>query len=162
MPTCQKPAETDILTVVRTAGSRPGWRTMAGSGRRNADDRLALELAAGRTVADAAKAAGVSQRTAYRRLDDAGYRQRISTLRSAMVDRATGRLADRSTDAVETLGVLLAAESEWSGSARPDRSWILGTKLRESTEIEERLAALEQRAKERTHKELHENGYGKR
>ena len=45
---------------------------MAGRGRCNADDRLALELAAGREVAEAAKQAGIGERTAYRRLADAG------------------------------------------------------------------------------------------
>jgi hypothetical protein len=40
---------------------------MAGGGRRNADEALALALAGGQTLRDAAAAAGVAERTATRR-----------------------------------------------------------------------------------------------
>ena len=40
---------------------------MADRGRRNADDALALGLAVGKTLRDAAAAAGMAERTAARR-----------------------------------------------------------------------------------------------
>lgn len=45
---------------------------VAGRGRHSADDALAAELAAGKTVRDAATAAGVAERTAFRRLGEQG------------------------------------------------------------------------------------------
>jgi hypothetical protein len=41
---------------------------MAGSGRKNADAALLAALAGGATVQEAASSAGISERTAYRRL----------------------------------------------------------------------------------------------
>jgi flagellar motility protein MotE (MotC chaperone) len=79
-----------------------------------------------------------------------------------MVTRAVGRLADQSAKAVDTLVGLLGAESESARLGAARSILELGTKLRESTEIEERLAALEQKAKERAHKEKQGNGFGKR
>lgn len=119
---------------------------MAASGRRNADDRLALLLAAGKTVADAAETAGVSQRTAFRRLDDAEFRAGVTTLRGEMIGRAVGRLADASTKAVETLTALLTSDSATVRLGAARSILELGTKLREATEIEERLTALEEKA----------------
>jgi hypothetical protein len=116
---------------------------VAGSGRRTADDRLALQLAAGQTVAEAAQSARISERTVYRRLEDSLFRRRVSTLRGEMVARATGRLADESSKAVATLAALLSAESESVRLGAARSILELGTKLREATEIEQRLAALE-------------------
>jgi hypothetical protein len=59
---------------------------------RDADDRLALELAAGATVRDAAGAAGVGERTAHRRLADPAFKARVATAREDMFAAATGRL----------------------------------------------------------------------
>jgi len=119
---------------------------MAGRGRKSADDRLAVELAAGKTVADAAEAAGLSERTAYRRLDDAAFRGRMTTLRGEMIGRAVGRLADASTKAVETLTALLTTDSATVRLGAARSILELGTRLREAVEIEERLSSLEQKA----------------
>jgi len=123
---------------------------VAGSGRRKANDRLALQLAAGRTVVEAALSAGISERTAYRRLEDSIFRRRVSTLRGEMVGRATGRLADESSKAVATLAALLSAESESVRLGAARSILELGTKLREATEIEQRLTALEDNSDKRT------------
>jgi len=116
---------------------------MADNDRENVDDRLALELAAGRTVAEAAQAAGFSERTAYRRLEDPGFRRHISAIRGEMVSRATGRLADVSAKAVETLSALLSAESETVRLGAARSILELGTKLREANELERRITELE-------------------
>src|SRR5439155_27032500 len=49
-------------------GQRRRWQLMAGSGRKNADEALALALAAGVSVQEAARQAGLSDRAAARRL----------------------------------------------------------------------------------------------
>jgi len=61
---------------------------VAHRGRQNADDLLAAELAAGKTVRDAATAAGVAERTAHRRRTDADFKARIIGLRAALVYEA--------------------------------------------------------------------------
>ena len=66
---------------------------MAHRGRQNADETLAVALAAGQTVRDAARTAGVAERTAHRRWADPEFRRRVDELRGQMVDRAIGRLA---------------------------------------------------------------------
>jgi hypothetical protein len=60
---------------------------MADFGRRK-DDALLLTLASGRSVRAAARAAGIGERTATRRMADRAFRRRVSELRADMVERA--------------------------------------------------------------------------
>jgi type VI secretion system secreted protein VgrG len=50
---------------------------MAGNGRRNADEALALALTGGKTLREAAAVAGVAERTATSRWADEGFRRRV-------------------------------------------------------------------------------------
>jgi hypothetical protein len=118
---------------------------VAHRGRRNADEALALALATGQTLRAAAEATGVGERTATRRVAEPGFRRRVGELRAEMTSRALGRMADGMADAADVLRQLLNAESE-SVRLGAARSLLeLGVKLRESVELEERLAALEGR-----------------
>lgn len=121
---------------------------MAGSGRKKADEVLSLALARGDTVAAASEAASIGERTAYRRLADPEFRRHVVELRAGMVERALGKLADAATEAVDTLRTLLSSgtDSTRLGAARSILE--LGTKLRESVELEQRLAMLETRLDE--------------
>jgi hypothetical protein len=114
---------------------------MAENGRRKGDEALLLALAAGRTVRDAAAAAGIGERTATRRMANPEFRRQVTELRADMVQRALGKLADAATEAVNTLRGLLAGESESVklGAARS----IL--ELKEAVELELRITALEQK-----------------
>jgi hypothetical protein len=106
---------------------------------------LALAVAAGQTLRDAAPAAGVSERTAARRWADATFRHRVNELRADMVQRSMGRMAESMTEAAGVLRQLLGAESE-SVRLGAARSLLeLGVKLRESVELEQRLLAIERR-----------------
>jgi hypothetical protein len=116
---------------------------MAAGGRKNADDALALRLAAGETLATATAGARVSERTAARRLADPIFRRRVAELRAEMVSRALGTMADGMADAAATLRKLLNAESESVRLGACRALLELGVKLRESVALEERLAALE-------------------
>jgi hypothetical protein len=107
------------------------------------DFDLIVALASGATVEDAARAGGVSRATVYRRLEDADFKRQIADARSEMLARAVGTLADASTAAAATLRALLEADSE-SVRLGASRSILeLGTKLRESEELAQRIAALE-------------------
>ena len=109
-------------------------------------DRLALALAEGDTVQAAADKAGIGRTTAYRRLADPAFRQRIQTLRGEMVGQALGRMAAGMSDAAGTLRKLLKAKGESVRLGACRTMLELGVKLREAVEFEERLAALERKA----------------
>lgn len=85
---------------------------MAGTGRHSADVVLIAALAAGQTTRAAAKLAGVSERTATRRLADASFRAAVVEARTALLRQAVGVLAAHATNAAEGLERLLHAESE--------------------------------------------------
>jgi hypothetical protein len=121
---------------------------MAENGKEaRADALLLTALAAGATVRDAARRAGVSERTAHRRLADPAFRQRVTEARAGMVERALGQLADGSSEAVGTLRKLLKAKADPVKLSAARTILEMGNKLRESVELTQGIAALEQRLK---------------
>ena len=118
---------------------------MAHRGRQSADESLAVALAAGQTLRDAAASAGIAERTAARRWADADFRRKVSDLRGGMVSRCLGKMADGMADAAGTLRTLLTSESD-SVRLGAARSLLeLGVKLRESVALEERITEIENR-----------------
>jgi hypothetical protein len=114
-------------------------------GRRGADDRLLQILACGATVAAAAAQAGVSEATAYRRLAEPGFRRRLQALRADMVQRTAGTLTAAANEAVRTLLELLKGAAPPAARLGAARAVLeLGMKVRETAELEQRLAALEE------------------
>ncbi len=116
---------------------------MAHRGRRNADEALALALATGHTLRAAAEATGIGERTATRRAADPAFRRRVGELRSEMVTRALGKMADGMGDAAGKLRELLTAESESVRLGAARALLELGTKLRESVELADKIDELE-------------------
>src|SRR5579871_301090 len=80
---------------------------MSRSGRRNRDHQLLMALACGVTVENAARQAGISPATAYRRLAEPAFQQRLQQLRGDMVSRTAGTLTAAASEAVRTLLELL-------------------------------------------------------
>ena len=80
---------------------------MAARGRSNADALLIVALAQGKTVAEAAQAAGVAERTVYHRLEDQEFRIEIARAQQAIVGRALGSLAEGMAEGAQTLRRLL-------------------------------------------------------
>jgi hypothetical protein len=120
---------------------------MAGNGRKNAD-ALALALAAGESVTEAAVKAGMAERTAYRRLKDPAFRQSIQALRAEMIGQALGRMAASMTEAVDSLRVCLKSSTA-SVRLGASRSLLaFGIKLQENIEIEGRMTELETNLKQ--------------
>jgi hypothetical protein len=111
--------------------------------RKNADEALLRGLACGATVDSAARAAGISARTAHRRLKQEGFLKRLRDMRAEMVQRTAGMLTGSGLEAGKTL-VSLLDPTVRHGAARTILE--LGLKLRENAELEERIAALEARA----------------
>jgi hypothetical protein len=118
---------------------------MAGNGRRNADEALAVAIASGRTLRDAAAGAGVSERTARRRHEDTAFRARVVELRGAMLQQSLGRMAGGMAEAADVLRGLLKADSESVRLGACRAMLELGVKLRETVDHAERLQALEAR-----------------
>jgi hypothetical protein len=102
-------------------------------------------LAAGGSVGPAAAAAGVSERTAYRRLADPGFRQRLAALRDELISAALGELTNSASDAVATLRRLLQAGDERVRLAAARAILEQTLRLREAVSVEQRLSALERR-----------------
>lgn len=118
---------------------------MADFGRKNTT--LITALAGGATVRAAANAAGLSERTVYRRLESEPFREEVASARIEMIARATSLLAGSACKAAATLRKLLTAESE-TVRRLAAVSIIDGLcKLRSSDEFEERLQRLEEALK---------------
>jgi hypothetical protein len=122
---------------------------MAARGRSQADDLLAAELAAGATVAQAAAAAKVSERTTYRRLADPGFARKVSQVRNRMLGQAVGRLASNGSLAALVLATMAtSAKNEASRVAAAKGLLEFMFKGIEVVDHEERLAALEAAARD--------------
>ena len=117
---------------------------MAHRGRSNADDVLAAALAAGKSHREAAAAAGVSEKTTYRRLQDPAFRARVAELRSAMTAKALGRLTDGMTAASDALNKLVSHRDPNVRHKAATKVIELALKVRDQAELEERLARVEQ------------------
>ena len=116
---------------------------MASSGRKSNDELLAAELAAGKTVKDAADAVHVSERTATRRMADPDFRERVSLLRGEMIGRAAGRLADGMGEAAGVLRALLTDADANIRFRAAGKLIELGVKVVELSELEQRVVELE-------------------
>src|SRR5262249_20073127 len=120
-----------------------GVKVQESTGWTAKQERLALLLAEGKTVKNAALQIEVGERTAFSWLSNCRYQGYISDLRGRMLDAALGRLADAATRAVDTLVALLDEES-----ANVRLRAALGIldsmgRLREHVEFERRIVALE-------------------
>src|SRR3954453_12164873 len=106
---------------------------------------LVVALAAGATKPEAAKRSGVAVRTVYRRLEDAEFRSAVRRERDALVQNALGRLTDASADAADVLRSIAVDGDAPAGArvAAARATLELGTRLRESVELSERIDAIE-------------------
>jgi hypothetical protein len=100
-------------------------------------------LAQGHTTGQAAKVGGISTRTVLRWLDQPDFRQEVADTRTELLQLAVGRLAAVSTAAVDTLVDCLDSERDM---ARVQAAKVLldaTLALRESLDLEQRIAAIE-------------------
>jgi len=106
---------------------------------------LLTALACGATAEVAAQKVGVSRATVNRRLQDPAFRSRLQEIRSDMVKRTAGMLTAAAGEAVKTLLELqknTVSPATRLGAARSILE--IGIKVRESADLEARLAALEE------------------
>ena len=112
--------------------------------RKTTEGPLLLALAGGATVAEAARQAGVSEPTVYRRLRDTAFARHLAEARGAVIRQAVGRLARDCSTAADTLADLLTADSETVRLGAARSILELTIKIRDHEDIESRIAALEQ------------------
>ncbi len=107
------------------------------------ETRLVFALAAGACATVAARKAGCSRRTVFRRLKDPEFLRAVGARRGQILSRATCRLARTSTQAVDTLQKLL--DDGNPGVRRMAAKSLLDSlaRLSDLAEVEERLAELE-------------------
>jgi hypothetical protein len=119
---------------------------MAREQRKKADQPLLLALACGASVESAARQCRLSERTVYRRLADASFRRELAKMRAEMVQRSAGMLTAAALESVKTLITLQGTTSPPGirlGAAKAVLE--IGVKIRESADLEERVAELEER-----------------
>jgi hypothetical protein len=108
-------------------------------------ENAALCLARGGTYPEAAQSAGVAERTIKSWLDYAHFRQRVSELRGRLTEQALGELVSNMASACDTLAFLCRRAKSQAVRLSAARSILeLGSRLRESVELEARLSALEE------------------
>src|SRR5262245_52086420 len=106
---------------------------------------LALALACGATVEVAARQAGLSLRTAYRRLAEPAFRRQVQQVRADMVQRSAGALTAAATESIKTLLALQAASIPPATRLGAARAVLeIGIRLREVADLESRITALEE------------------
>jgi hypothetical protein len=120
---------------------------MPHKGRKNADQLLLMALACGATAEAAARSAGVSQPTVYRRLKDQEFCKKLEQTKSEMVQRTAGMLTASGMESVKTLMELQKPAAPPAVRLGAARSVLeIGMKVREREDLEKRLIALEQQA----------------
>ena len=120
---------------------------MARKRNKSSEQALLMALAIGATVENAARKAGVTERTAYRHLADPAFHARVDQARRENMARTAGMLSGAALGSVKTL-VDLAQDVSVPASVRRGAArdvLDLAVKYRETAETEQRLAALEAR-----------------
>jgi len=112
--------------------------------RRRSDEKLLLALACGASVESAARSAGVSPRTAHRRLKDPEFQRQLRKLKREMMERASSILTAGTLEAAKSFLAFQDPSTSQTvrlGAARSIFQYSL--KMQERLDFEERIAALE-------------------
>ena len=117
---------------------------MAQNGTVGDDLTLALALASGASVPDAARQAGMAVRTVYRWLARPEFRHRVARIQQSITRRAVGRISDGMSEAADALRELLKCEDHAVRLRAARALFEVGTRLRDTVELEARLVDLEQ------------------
>ena len=111
------------------------------------DEKILSALIAHKTIGEAARVAGVSERTIYSRLADDDFRAEYEARQKCTLDNACKALQSALTDAVDVLKAIMNDTDTSPGSRITAARSVLeyGVKLTELTDLAARVAALEAR-----------------
>jgi hypothetical protein len=119
---------------------------MSGTRRKRGEEVLLTALACGATVEGAADKAGLSVRTVYRRLADPNFQVRLRQERAEWARRTAGLLTAASPGSVRTLVELQGLSAPAATRLGAARAVLgMGLKLREESDLADRVAQLERR-----------------
>lgn len=97
-----------------------------------------------RTTRDAAKTAGVNEKTLYTWLNEPNFRAALRSAEKDILDDVTRRLSAGQSLALDTLEKLVKSARHESTKLRASVAWLeMSLKFRDMQDIEERLTALE-------------------
>ena len=125
------------------ASEDPERQPVAGRGRSQAAHAAALALAAGKTVEQAARDAGVSDRTIYRWQKRPRFRAMVAAARGRLVDAAAGVLSARMSDGAAELARLLRSRDPNVRLRAAVKLIELGLRAHEYADLEGRVRQLE-------------------
>lgn len=108
-----------------------------------ADESFIKGIAAGNSVARAARLAGISERTGFRRMQDPQVLQQISEMRSTLMDVAVDRLCHAADPASQTLYSLLQAPSDSVKLSAARAILEKSVTVRNYQELDSRMAEVE-------------------
>jgi hypothetical protein len=125
--------ETEVLTAMTASDRSTAIETV-----------LVTALASGATQAEAAAAAGISERTVRRRLERQDLARRVVEERSRLVTHTAARLTGLTGSAVDALMDLLADDVPPTVRLRASLGVLEAARIwRECSELEERITAIE-------------------
>jgi transposase-like protein len=117
---------------------------MASKYNKKVETILVTALAKGATVAQAARQAGVSERTVYRRRQHPEFQARIDAIQNDMLQRVTALLPKAAEEGIHSLVTLQEKSTPPSVRRAAARDILdVGMRLREAADLEKRLLALE-------------------
>jgi hypothetical protein len=104
---------------------------------------LAMALASGISITDAAEQAGVCRKTVQRYLAKPAFRRLVARYRNELISTALGRMADGMTRAADAIAGLLD-EKDPAIRLRAARAMVtLGQRLRDSVDVTDRIHEIE-------------------
>ena len=112
-------------------------------------ERSIIALLSHQTIAEAAKASGVSESTLWRWLQQEDFQKRYRQAQRSVVDRALGQLQSAAESAVQTLTRNLTCGKPEAENRAAVAILEFNLKARELFEMEERLTRLEALLKEK-------------
>lgn len=104
---------------------------------------LALALASGASIADAADRAGVGRTTVYRKLENPDFHRQVCEFRDKLIATALGRMADNMTRAADALVGMLDAPELYIRLRAIRILFSQSIRLRDSIDVTSRMRAVE-------------------
>lgn len=115
---------------------------------RRGDVELIPALATGSSIKDAAKVAGINERTVYRRLKDSSFVAEVDEVRRIVISQTIGILTEANISAALALRELLNSEADYVKRAAAKDIIELALKMRFEFDLSERLARVEEMLQE--------------
>jgi hypothetical protein len=107
------------------------------------DPVLALALATGASINEAAERAGVDRKTVQRKMADPAFRRQVSEFRGELISMTLGSMADNFTRAADGLAALVSDANPWVRLCAIRATINFGLKLRDSVDMAEQVHDLE-------------------